>query len=320
MSLDLGALVPPVVLIVFNRPNLTRTVFDAVSQVRPTSLFVIADGARNGKPGEEELCRQVRTVCSQVDWPCEVHTNFSDSNLGCRDRVVSGLDWVFSLVEEAIILEDDCLPDPSFFPYCRELLDRYRGDPRISMISGTNMVEKDLKTDYSYFFCQLGYIWGWATWRSAWQRYDRNLARWPEVKQSALLDEIFENPESVAYWSRTFDQMHTGTGVNTWDFQWIYTTLINNALTIVPSVNLISNIGFGPDATHTTTPSAVQWFRKSRGMEFPLKHPPALIPLRAMDSIMQGTLFQPAFRQRIVSRLRRLSSGRQGEARSAGKR
>jgi hypothetical protein len=299
-------------LIVFNRPHLTRAVFDAVSQVRPTSLFVIADGARNGKPGEEELCREVRSICSQVDWPCEVQTNFADTNLGCRDRVVTGLDWVFSLVEEAIILEDDCLPDPSFFPYCRELLDRYRGDPRISMISGTNMVEKDLKTDYSYFFCQLGYIWGWATWRSAWRRYDRSLARWPEVKQSALLDQIFENPESVAYWSRTFDQMHTGTGVNTWDFQWIYTTLINNALTIVPSVNLISNIGFGPDATHTSTPSAVQWFRKSRPMEFPLKHPPALIPLRAMDTVTQETLFQPAFRRRVVSRLRRLSAGLQG--------
>jgi hypothetical protein len=312
MRSEHGALVPPVVLIVFNRPRLTRAVLEAVSLVRPTSLFVIADGARNGKAGEEELCREVRSICGQVDWPCEVHTNFADTNLGCRDRVVSGLDWVFSLVEEAIVLEDDCLPDPSFFPYCRELLDRYRGDPRISMIAGTNMVEKDLKTDYSYFFCQLGYIWGWATWRSAWQRYDRSLARWPEIKQSGLLDEIFANPEAVAYWSRTFDQMHTGTGVNTWDFQWIYTTLINNALSIVPSVNLISNIGFGPDATHTSTPSAVQWFRKSRRMEFPLKHPPALIPLRAMDCVMQETLFQPAFRRRVVSKLRRLSAGRQG--------
>jgi len=297
----------PVVLMAFNRPGVTRVVFDSIRGARPARLMIIADGARRDRPGEEDLCRQVRGICSDVDWPCDVQTNYADQNLGCRDRVVSGLDWVFSLVEEAIILEDDCLPDHSFFPYCQELLDRYRGDPRISMISGTNMVEKHLRTDCSYFFCQLGYIWGWATWRSAWLRYDRNLVKWPEVKQSALLSEVFQTPKAVTYWSGIFDQMHSGTGVNTWDYQWLYTSLVNNTLSIVPSVNLVTNIGFAPDATHTNMPRAIQWQRRSGQMRFPMKHPPALIPLRAMDRAMHLTLYQPGFRQRAMTRLRGLA-------------
>jgi len=142
----------PVALFVFKRPETTRRVFEAISKARPAKLFLIADGPRPGRDGEEEVCSQVRDIVSCVDWQCEVFKNFSEANLGCQERMISGLNWVFSLVEEAIILEDDCLPDSSFFPFCRELLERYRGDSRISYISGTNLVEKYLKTADSLLF------------------------------------------------------------------------------------------------------------------------------------------------------------------------
>ncbi len=192
----------PVVLFVFNRPHTTRRVFEAIAQVRPARLLLVADGPRQDKAGEAEACQQVREIVSHVDWPCDVSTNFAESNLGCQERVISGLDWVFSLVEEAIILEDDCLPDLSFFPFCQELLERYRGDSRIAYITGTNLVEKYLNTDESYFFSQIGGIWGWATWRSEWQRYDRHLEDWPELRKRKCSQKIFDQPKAVTYWTR----------------------------------------------------------------------------------------------------------------------
>jgi hypothetical protein len=295
----------PVVMIVFNRPRTTRMVFDAIAKIRPAKFLVVADGPRANKPGELELCAQVREIVRGVDWPCELLTNFADSNLGCQERVISGLDWVFSQVEEAIILEDDCLPDVSFFPFCAELLARYRGDSRVAAISGTNLVEKYLNTDDSYFFSSIGGIWGWATWRSEWQRYDRHLIHWPYNKNQGTLREIFAEPKAVAYWTRIFDQMYDKTGPNTWDYQWLYTCLINHSMTVVPRVNLITNIGFGPDATHTAQvdPSCIV---PSRTIAFPLRHPKRMIPSRSIDSRLQEEVFSVPLKQRIVRRIRRM--------------
>lgn len=272
----------PVALFGFNRPDTTRRVFNAIAAARPAKLLLVADGPRQDKPGEEESCRQVREIMSRIDWPCEVSTNFADTNLGCQERMISGLNWVFSLVDEAIILEDDCLPGASFFPFCQELLEKYRGDSRIAYISGINLVGKYLRTDDSYFFSEIGGIWGWATWRSEWLRYDRHLDSWPELRNKKMLSEIFEQPRVVAYWTQIFDAMYEHRGPNTWDYQWLYTCLKNNSLTAVPSVNLITNIGIGPDATHTTEADA-KFVLASAPMRFPLKHPASFIPLRSMD-------------------------------------
>ena len=148
--------------------------------------------AASQKPGDDLLCDEVRRIATQIDWPCQLETNFADRNMGCRDRVVSGLNWVFGLVEEAIILEDDVLADLSFFQFCEELLIRFRHDSRVSMITGFNIVERDLGTNYSYFFSQTTHVWGWATWRESWSRYDRDLQHWPEIKASGLLREAFD--------------------------------------------------------------------------------------------------------------------------------
>jgi hypothetical protein len=295
----------PVAFFVFNRPDTTRRVFEAISRVRPAKLLLIADGARQDREGEAEACRQVREIVAHVDWPCEVFRNFAGSNLGCQERIISGLDWVFSLVEEAIILEDDCLPDLSFFPFCQELLEKYRGDSRIASISGTNLVEKYLNTEASYYFSQLGGIWGWATWRSQWRRYDRLLQDWPKLREEKWLAEIFDQPRAVAYWTSVFDMMHERRGPNTWDFQWLYTRLKEDMLTIVPRVNLVANIGFGAGATHTMGADA-RFVSSASAIEFPLRHPASLVPLRSVDRRVQK-LFEVPILKRIGERIRRIA-------------
>jgi hypothetical protein len=221
--------------------------------------------------------------------------------------MISGLDWVFSLFEEAIILEDDCLPDPSFFPFCEELLERFRGDDRISYISGANLVGKYLETEYSYFYSSIGGIWGWATWRSEWQRYDRHMRDWPKLRAGRLLSEVFDEVNAVTYWTRIFDAMYQGKGPDTWDHQWLYTCLKNHSLAVVSSVNLIANIGFGPGATHTTNTDA-RFMLPSTQIEFPLRHPPSLIPLRSMDGRRVQDMIAEPLLNRISRKWRRVAS------------
>jgi hypothetical protein len=272
----------PVALFVFNRPKTTIRVFEAIASARPSRLLLIADGPRADRPGEIERCKEVREIVSRVDWPCEVSTNFSDINLGCQERVISGLNWVFTLVEETIILEDDCLPDATFFLFCSELLDRYRGDLRIASISGTCLTEKHIGSGNSYYFSQLAAIWGWATWRSRWERYDRDLRSWPDVrKQARLLDHLIDQ-KAVSYWTRIFDQMHAKKGPNTWDYQWLYSCFIHHSLIAIPRVNLVANIGFGDDATHALVVDS-RLTPPSYSLEFPLQHPETFIPMRSLD-------------------------------------
>jgi len=208
------------------------------------------------------------------------------------------------LVDEAIILEDDCLPDLSFFPFCQELLERYRGDCRIASITGSNLGERYVKTEYSYFFSQLGGIWGWATWKLQWQKFDRTLADWPRLKRENMLSEVFDHPGAVSYWTRVFDGMHDGTGPDTWDYQWFYTRLKNNSLNIIPHFNLVSNIGFGADGTHTMEPD----FRLTplaKSIEFPLQHPASFLPLRSVDRRILALNLEPTGR-RIAGKVRRV--------------
>ena len=296
----------PVALFVFKRPDTTRRVFDVISRAQPKKLLLVADGPRQGRNAEAEACRQVRDIITGVDWPCEVLTNFAENNLGCRERMISGLDWVFSLVEEAILLEDDCLPDLSFFPFCQELLQRYRCDSRIAYISGCNLVEKHTNIPDSYYFSRIGGIWGWATWRSEWQRYDRELSDWPEIKSQQKLAEVLDEPKAVEFWTKIFDAMHENRGPDTWDYQWLYTALKNNSLTIVPRVNLIANIGFGEGATHTTQADD-RFILPVSSLDFPLKHPSDLIPLRSLDLRRIQDMYPPSIFHRISKRLRRVA-------------
>jgi hypothetical protein len=242
-------LITPVAFFIFNRPDITLRVFEKIRDAKPQKLFIIADGARFSE--EEDKCKEARNIVQKIDWDCEVLTNFSDVNLGCKHRVSSGLDWVFSKVEEAIILEDDCLPTQSFFFFCQTLLEYYRYDSRVMHISGNNFQFRSHITDYSYFFSKYGGIWGWASWRRAWQYYDRDIKTWTETKHNNLIDYIYDNWAEKLYWSNIFDRVINGIP-NTWDYQWLYARWMHRELSIAPTVNLVSNIGFNSNATHTT--------------------------------------------------------------------
>ncbi|WP_228016696.1 glycosyltransferase family 2 protein [Synechocystis sp. LEGE 06083] len=211
--------------------------------------MVVADGPRN--EAEAVLCQQAREVTEQIDWECEVLRNYSDVNLGCRQRVSSGLDWAFEQVEEAIILEDDCLPHPDFFRYCQELLAYYREDERVWCISGDNFQDGQCRGDGSYYFSNYNHCWGWATWRRCWRKYDHRMINWPAFKQNDYLKTILDNTLEVKYWQDIFDHLYETGKPNTWDYPWTFTCWQNGGLTALPNVNLISNIGFRADGTHT---------------------------------------------------------------------
>ena len=240
----------PIVFLIFRRPDLTAQVFETIRQAKPKKLLVVADSPRNDS--EVILCQQTRAVIESVDWDCEVLKNYADKNLGCRKRVSSGLDWVFAQVEEAIILEDDCLPHPSFFKYCQELLDYYREDERIWCISGDNFQDAQWRGDGSYYFSNYNHCWGWASWRRAWQKYDYDLSNWQKFRDNQYLKSILDSPLEIKYWHNTFETLYKLGQPNTWDYPWLCTCWQNSGLTILPNVNLVSNIGFRSDGTHVT--------------------------------------------------------------------
>lgn len=270
----------PVAFLIFNRPDTTEKVFHEIAKAKPCRLLVVADGPRLDRAGEAEKCASTRAIIERVDWDCEVLKNYSDVNLGCKKRVSSGLDWVFETVEEAIILEDDCLPSPSFFLFCEELLARYRHDDRIMQVSGSNYI--DTGTDESYFFSKYAPIWGWATWRRAWALYDVDMKLWPKIKNTRLHYDFCFNENEIAAREEIFDSIYSG-NIDTWDYQWVFAKLINNGLSITPQKNLIANIGFGEDATHTKSKNDVRGFLKRNDLGFPLSHPDAIIKNYELD-------------------------------------
>jgi hypothetical protein len=266
-------LTTPVVFLVFNRPDLTERVFSRIAEAKPKTLLLIADGPRNAK--EAAFCDQVRKIVNRIDWECKVLRNFSDVNLGCKHRVASGLDWVFSQVDEAIILEDDCLPSHSLFYFCQTLLERFRDDARVFMIGGNNFQFGINRTEASYYFSRYAEIWGWATWKRAWHHYDITMKSWPAFKAASRIRSVFENPAEQQYWEPYFQQTYEGK-IDTWDYIWFYTCLSQNGLTILPNVNLVSNLGFGPDATHTFDINS-RFANVPAGEIWDIKHPQLLI-------------------------------------------
>lgn len=312
----MNSLNTPIVFLIFNRPDLTAQVFEAIRQAKPKKLLVVADGARN--ESEVELCQQARAVTEVVDWDCEVLRNYADKNLGCRERVSSGLDWAFEQVEVAIILEDDCLPHPSFFGYCQELLEHYREDKRIWCISGDNFQDGQWRGDGSYYLSNYNHSWGWASWRRAWQKYDCNLSKWEKFRDGQYLKNILDSELEIIYWQSIFEDMFIRrTQRNIWDYLWTFSLWQNNGLTILPNVNLVSNIGFRSDGTHT--------FGESKFANIPVQdigkicHPSFLIRDRnadeyTFDHVFSGIAMKElilknnTFKGKLTKKLRALKS------------
>lgn len=288
----------PVAFIIFNRPDTTERVFTEIAKAKPPKLLVVADGPRAKRVGEAEKCAATRAIIKRVDWDCEVLTNFSEVNLGCKLRVSSGIDWVFEQVEEAIILEDDCLPDPTFFRFCQELLERYRDDQRIGMISGDNFQFGNRQSDDSYYFSKYVHIWGWATWRDRWTKsYDVTLAKWPRVRDEARLADMVGEKREAAFWQKIFERVHRGE-IDTWDYQWVFANWVEGRINILPSVNMVSNIGFSEDATHTTGASDLANLA-TEPTDFPLKHPLGVFKNIQADQFSERQCFRVPLIKRV---------------------
>lgn len=301
-----AALAAPVVFFIFNRPATTARVLEQIRAARPATLLVVADGPRRDRPGEAELCREVRElVLSRIDWNPRLLTQFAEENLGCRRRISSGLSWAFEQVEEAIILEDDCLPDPTFFRFAADLLEFYRHDARIGVISGDNFQAQPMNSPASYYFSKYNHCWGWATWRRAWKYYDDDMKTWPALRDSGWLEGLFPRREYSGYWRGLFDQV-AARRIDTWDYPWTFACWSQSLLSVLPRSNLITNIGVGPDATHTQGMDPGQHFLRTSPMKFPLVHPPAVVLDYAADDYSQAHVFGEARLKTLPARLRRL--------------
>ena len=297
----------PVAFLIFNRPDSNRKVFEAIRRAQPKQLLVVADGARTDRPGEAELCLATRAIIEEIDWDCEVLHNYSAVNLGCGLRQATGISWVFEQVEEAIILEDDCLPHPSFFPFCEALLQTYRNDERVMHIAGTNFQFGRQTLPHSYYFSRYAHCWGWASWRRAWQHFDFSMKHWPTLRSQDWLTNYLKSHHAAAFWERTFDGVYRQDKVHIWSYQWMFACWSQNGLTILPDVNLISNIGFHPGATHTNTTSDRSPFANMKVAEarLPLKHPPYLVRDAQADMLTQNTYYDLALHIRLIWKLRR---------------
>jgi hypothetical protein len=291
-----------VALIVFNRPRTTQRVFAEVARARPRKLFLIADGPRRGREAEPHECAAVRRIVTRVDWPCDVETDFAETNLGCGRRISSGLDWLFSRTEEAIILEDDCLPEPSFFRFADELLERYRHDNRVRHIGGSNFQFGRSRGGASYYFSRYPHVWGWASWRRAWQDYDAQMQRWPALRAAGWLDRQVAQPAERAYWLRMFDRVQSGQ-LDTWDYQWTLSCWAGEGLSVIPNFNLISNIGFGASATHTGGADLYANLPTSP-VSFPLRHPASVARDVEADAFTARSMYTNSLVARTERKLR----------------
>lgn len=270
----------PVVLLIFNRPTQTQQTFDAIAQARPKKLFVIADGPRS--PEEAQLCASTRAVTERVDWECEVVRCYSSTNRGCRETSATGFDWVFSQVDEAIFLDDDCVPDPTFFPFCEECLAHYRSDTRVMCITGSNYLESWMTESQSYHFSYFGSPWGWASWKRAWQHFDNSMQGWGDPEVKARIRDVLAEDESYAIQASRFDRVYNDPGNRqSWDIAWTCARLDNSGLTVVPAVNLVTNIGCCGESTISPDwPTA----NLPRGhMAFPMRHPSSVAVDRVYD-------------------------------------
>jgi hypothetical protein len=287
----------PILFLIFNRPDTTQKVFNEIRKIKPRQLFVAADGPRGDHPKDKEKCERTRKIINQVDWGCEIKTLFQKENLGCGYGVVAGINWFFENVEQGIILEDDCLPDQSFFWFCQELLCFYKNDNRIMHINGNNYKANKnnfSKTNFSYHFGNMPQVWGWASWRRAWEKFDYRMDNLEEFKKIHFLKNIFNDQQQLRKQLERWDRAR-GNKIDTWDFQWQFSVISNNGLTIVPKQNLISNIGFGEDATHTTSYNNAKADLATEKINFPLTHPTCIIPDRKINSWYQKNMLGTPF-------------------------
>jgi hypothetical protein len=269
----------PILFIIFSRPDTTAEVFQAIKRARPKKLYICADGPREGRPEEAQRCKQAREIATAVDWDCEVKTLFQEKNLGCKIGVSTGISWFFEHEELGIVIEDDILLVDSFFPFCSDLLERYKDDHRIASIGACNGIADKLvgsnEVTASYTFIGHNHVWGWGSWRRAWQKNDLYMKRWPQWDAKGGLLKYFDGDQcATQYWRGVFNKQTRGKGANTWDYQWMLSGWTSDALTIMPKVNMMTNLGFGDHGTNTLKGMPKFLVRnQARELQAPILHP-----------------------------------------------
>ena len=306
-----------ILLIAWRRPEAVRQVLESIRAYAPARLFVACDGPNPQRPGEAEKVEATRALIeAEIDWPCQVERLYSEVNQGCRVGPWRAISWFFAQVEEGIILEDDCVPNPDFFLFCETLLKRYRHDERIWCVSGNNFQDGQWRGEASYYFSNIPLTWGWATWRRCWSHYDPAIKLWPKLRDSQLLMSIFDDPSQINYWSSLWQQTYDNADTVTWwDYQWLFACVINHGLTVVPNVNLVTNIGSGSDATHTF---AIPETKTCSLVTNEMIHPELMMPSRIADLYTynshhksEGDAEKKSLYARLSSRLRLRSRIRQ---------
>ena len=295
----------PILFIIFNRPKQTKILFEAIRQIQPKYLFVAADGARENNTNDEINSTECREIVKTIDWDCEVQYLFREKNLGCKLAVSGAINWFFENVEQGIILEDDCLPNTSFFSFCEELLLKYKNNQQVMHIGGTNFQARKMQAADSYYFSKIVHVWGWATWKRAWQLYDIEMNNFSPT----LLQQWFQQYQfpqtSFSYWLEAFTKSKNNL-INTWDYQWTYNVWKNNGICITPTVNLVSNIGFDDNATHTST-QANQYASLPVFEIRVLHHPNSIaINFEADNFIFNSWYRKRNIRERIIKRIKKI--------------
>lgn len=280
-----------ILVLVFNRPDLTAQLFQVLRRTRPPRLYIASDGPRLGVAGEKELVAETQAIFQKIDWPCEVKVNYQTENLGCKLAVSSAMNWFFRHETQGIILEDDCLPSESFFPFCDALLDRYAVDERVKMITGNNFQGGRKIGDGSYYFSRYPHIWGWATWRRAWHSYDGSLSFWPAWSKSHAWESFFASKIERHYWEKIFNSSHAGL-IDSWAYPWTASVWHSGGLIATPNENLVSNHGFRNDGTHTRHQDSRVSFLPT-GQISSLVHPEVFTASLEADSWVFESIFRP---------------------------
>ena len=271
-----------VLFLIFNRFEETKLVFEEIRKAKPPKLYIASDGPRKSRTDEKNLIEQIRKfTLDNIDWNCEVYTLFRTDNLSCKVAVSNAIDWFFKNEEMGIILEDDCLPSQSFFWFCEDLLLRYKNDKRVWHISGDNFQDGIVRGEADYYFSNYPHIWGWATWRDRWQAYDVGLKTFDQIEAKEIFRNTFEKPFLVDYWLKIMTEVADGK-IDTWDYQWMYTVWRNYGLCALPNQNLISNIGFSVQATHTKEENISLSNLERFEIRLPLVHP--IVVLREIEA------------------------------------
>lgn len=270
-----------VLFLIFNRPEFTARVFEQIRAAKPPRLYVAADGPRPAVAGDAVLCARTRDIINAVDWDCRLLTLFRDENMGCKMGVSTAISWFFEHEDEGIVLEDDCLPENSFFMFCDTLLEKYRHDERVMHITGCNLQFGKKWGDASYYFSNRVHVWGWAGWKRVWRGYDLSLEKFAGIDVREQFKNIYADDFVAEAWVRIFDEMRAGE-INSWAYALDFEVFFNNGLVIIPNKNLISNIGFAVDATHTTA-QGDGYAGIPHGHIEEISHPYVMIPQKAAD-------------------------------------